>query len=266
MNIFVQPLDGSALVGEPRKLTSETRATSAIFLKGPDVVLYQKRLRRRRELPRPGGGRQDRQGHRPDALRQRARQHHRRPGGRSDHVLVTHNQRDPQVFDVYRVNARRRRAGGAQSRQHRRLADRPCRQVARRRRQRRPEHHPALPRRRGRRISAADHHRLPHQRPSGLLHLRRQEALRPIQPRPRQAGAGCHRPGQARCRGRNLRTAGSRPGRGRLLAQTPRADPGRLPDRQAAVQVLRRPDRNAVQEADGQAARLRLWPCRVEPR
>ena len=43
MNIFVQPLDGSALVGEPRKLTSETaRDISNFFWKGPDVVLYQK--------------------------------------------------------------------------------------------------------------------------------------------------------------------------------------------------------------------------------
>ena len=132
MNIFVQPLDGSALVGEPRKLTSETaRDISNFFWKGPDVVLYQKdfggdeNFHVRRWTPGPAS-------HRPDALRQRARQHHRRPGGRSG-PRAGHAQpaRSAGLRRVPRQRAqRRRRAGGAQSRQHRRLADRPCRQRA----------------------------------------------------------------------------------------------------------------------------------------
>ena len=262
MNIFVQPLDGSALVGEPRKLTSETaRDISNFFWKGPDVVLYQKDF----------GGDENFHVLAVDARTGKVTDLTPYDNVRAsiiddleddpDHVLVTHNQRDPQVFDVYRVNVR---SGAAEL-----VARNPGNIVGWQ-----TDHagraavasdglNTTLLYRddEGRRIPAADHHRLPHQRPSGLLHLRRQEALRPIQPRPRQAGAGCHRPGQARCRGRNLRAAGSRPGRGRLLAQTPRADPGRLPDRQAAVQVLRRPDRNAVQEADGQAAHT-TPPCR----
>ena len=132
MNIFVQPLDGSALVGEPRKLTSETaRDISNFFWKGPDVVLYQKDF----------GGDENFHVLAVDARTGKVTDLTPYDNVRAsiiddleddpDHVLVTHNQRDPQVFDVPRQRAqRRRRAGGAQSRQHRRLADRPCRQRA----------------------------------------------------------------------------------------------------------------------------------------
>lgn len=135
-------------------------------------------LRRRRELPRAGGGRQDRQGHRPDPVRRRARQHRGRPRRRPrPHPHQPQPARPAGVRRLPRQRAhRRRRAGGAEPRQHRRLADRPRRQGARRRHQRRPEHHPALPRRRSLGIPSALHHRLPHQRQPGLLHLRRQSS------------------------------------------------------------------------------------------
>ena len=107
MNIFVQPLDGSALVGEPRKLTSETaRDISNFFWKGPDVVLYQKDF----------GGDENFHVLAVDARTGKVTDLTPYDNVRAsiiddleddpDHVLVTHNQRDPQVFDVYRVNVR----------------------------------------------------------------------------------------------------------------------------------------------------------------
>ena len=171
-----------------------------------------------------------------------------------DHVLVTHNQRDPQVFDVYRVNVRSSAAElvarnpgnivGWQTDHAGKLraavASDGLNTTLLYRDDEAAEFRPLI---------TTDYRTSVH--PAFFtfddkLYAQSTEAA--------TSWRWLSSTRQARCRGRNLRTAGSRPGRGRLLAQTPRADPGRLPDRQAAVQVLRRPDRNAVQEADGQAA------------
>src|SRR5689334_19789338 len=43
LNVFVQPLDGSKLLGEPRKLTDETaRDVSIYYWKGSGTILYEK--------------------------------------------------------------------------------------------------------------------------------------------------------------------------------------------------------------------------------
>jgi dipeptidyl aminopeptidase/acylaminoacyl peptidase len=105
MNIHVQALDGSAPVGEVRRLTGETeRDISNFFWKGSDVVLYQKDF----------GG--DENFH---VLAVNARSGESRDltpweGVRAsieddleddpEHVLISHNQRNAEVFDVYRVN------------------------------------------------------------------------------------------------------------------------------------------------------------------
>jgi dipeptidyl aminopeptidase/acylaminoacyl peptidase len=105
MNIFIQALKSSETLGEPQRLTSETeRDISDFFWKGSETVLYQKDF----------GG--DENFH---VLAVNAK-----TGNVTDltpytdvrasieddleddpeHVLISHNQRDPQVFDVYRVN------------------------------------------------------------------------------------------------------------------------------------------------------------------
>ncbi|MDR0225209.1 MAG: S9 family peptidase [Burkholderiaceae bacterium] len=105
MNIHVQALEGSQPVGAPRQLTRETaRDISNFFWKGSEVVLYQKDF----------GG--DENFH---VLAVNARTGEAKdltPFDKvragiiddlqddADHVLVSHNQRDAQVFDVYRVN------------------------------------------------------------------------------------------------------------------------------------------------------------------
>nr|WP_233234897.1 S9 family peptidase [Bordetella sp. LUAb4] len=107
MNIFVQKLEGSTPVGEPRKLTSETaRDISSYFWKGSDTILYAKDF----------GG--DENFHvlainvADGKVTDLTPYEHVRAGIEDDleddpdHVLVSHNQRDPQVFDVYRVNVR----------------------------------------------------------------------------------------------------------------------------------------------------------------
>jgi dipeptidyl aminopeptidase/acylaminoacyl peptidase len=107
MNIFVQDLDGATPVGEPRRITGETaRDISNYVWKGSDTVLYAKDF---------GGDEnfhvlavnvhtgdvtdltpfeQVRAGIEDDLEDD------------PDHILLGHNQRDPQVFDVYRVNVR----------------------------------------------------------------------------------------------------------------------------------------------------------------
>lgn len=105
MNIFVQALDNAQPVGEPRRLTSETaRDISNFFWKGDDIVLYQKDF----------GG--DENFHVLAVNAQTGAAHDLTPYENvragieddlpddPDHVLISHNQRDPQVFDVYRVN------------------------------------------------------------------------------------------------------------------------------------------------------------------
>ena len=105
MNIFVQPLDGSRTVGEPRRLTAETeRDISNFFWKGPDIVLYQKDF----------GG--DENFHvlavnvKTGAITDLTPYEKVRASIEDDleddpdHILISHNQRDPHIFDVYRVN------------------------------------------------------------------------------------------------------------------------------------------------------------------
>ncbi len=107
MNIHVQALDGSQPVGEPRCITAETeRDISNFFWKGPDMVLYQKDF----------GGDENFHVLAVDAATGEATDLTPWEGVRAgivddleddpDHVLVSHNRRDPEVFDVYRVNVR----------------------------------------------------------------------------------------------------------------------------------------------------------------
>ncbi len=107
MNIYVQALQDGRPTGEPRRLTSETeRDISNFFWKGNDVVLYQKDF----------GGDENFHVLAVNALTGAAHDLTPYPGARAgieddlpddpDHVLISHNQRDPQVFDVYRVNVR----------------------------------------------------------------------------------------------------------------------------------------------------------------
>jgi dipeptidyl aminopeptidase/acylaminoacyl peptidase len=107
MNIFVQPLDGSKPTGEPRQLTRETeRDISNFFWKGNDTVLFQKDF----------GGDENFHVVAVNASTGKVTDLTPYQGVRSsveddleddpDHILVSHNQRDSQVFDVYRTNIR----------------------------------------------------------------------------------------------------------------------------------------------------------------
>jgi len=107
MNVFVQPLKGSTPVGEPRRLTAESaRDISIYYWKGSQRVLYTKDF----------GG--DENFHvvavdvktgkvtdltpgdkvRAEVLDDLANDPH--------HVLVSHNRRNAEVFDVYRIDLR----------------------------------------------------------------------------------------------------------------------------------------------------------------
>jgi len=78
LNVFVQPLKGSAPVGEPRKLTSETaRDIGTYYWKGSDTILYEKDFGGDENTHVVAVGRGEREDHRPDARRQGARRHHR---------------------------------------------------------------------------------------------------------------------------------------------------------------------------------------------
>lgn len=107
LNVFVQALDGSRLVGAPRKLTSESaRDIGIYFWKGNDTILYVKDFGGDENfhvvaVDVTTGGITD-----------------LTPGGKvraaienvlSDdpgHILVTHNRRNVKFFDVYRVDIR----------------------------------------------------------------------------------------------------------------------------------------------------------------
>ena len=107
MNIFVQSLHGSTPQGEPRRLTAETeRDIAQFFWKGSDTLIYEKDFHGDENFhvlavdaasgaltdltPFPGvrAGIQDDLEDDPD------------------HVLINHNKRNPEVFDVYRANIR----------------------------------------------------------------------------------------------------------------------------------------------------------------
>ncbi len=101
LNVYVQPLDGARPVGEPRRLTAESaRDISIYYWKGSDTILYEKDF----------GG--DENFHVVAVDLKSARITDLTPGklraGILDdlpddptHILVQHNRRDPQVFDVY---------------------------------------------------------------------------------------------------------------------------------------------------------------------
>ncbi len=107
MNLFVQALQGSELIGEARCLTRETeRDIAEYFWKGSDTLLYAKDF----------GG--DENFHVVAVDRESGMVSDLTPytdtrAGIADdlyddpeHVLIAHNQRDPQSFDIYRVNVR----------------------------------------------------------------------------------------------------------------------------------------------------------------
>lgn len=105
MNVFVQELAGSRPVGDPRRLTSETaRDISNFFWKGNDTILYEKDFNGDEnfhvlavnattgaltDLTPFEGVRASIE----DDLQENP-----------DHILIGHNRRNPQVFDIYRAN------------------------------------------------------------------------------------------------------------------------------------------------------------------
>ena len=105
LNLFVQALDGEKLVGEARQLTQETeRDLAGYVFKGNDVALFSKDF----------GG--DENFHVLAVNTRTGASLDLTPGEQvrasieddleddADHVLISHNLRNPEVFDVYRVN------------------------------------------------------------------------------------------------------------------------------------------------------------------
>lgn len=107
MNVCVQALDGSTPVGPVRRLTAETeRDISQFFWKGSDTIIYEKDFKGDENFHvlavDIGSG----------ALTDLTPF----PGVRAsieddleddpDHILISHNGRNPEVFDVYRANIR----------------------------------------------------------------------------------------------------------------------------------------------------------------
>lgn len=104
-NIFVQELEGSEPVGEPRRVTAEhQRDIAEYFWKGDETVIYAKDVNgdenyhvlavnvntgKITDLTPLKGVRAGVQDDLPDD---------------PDHILVSHNGRNPEVFDVYKVN------------------------------------------------------------------------------------------------------------------------------------------------------------------
>lgn len=107
MNIFVQSLDGSRPLGEPRQLTRESaRDIPNYFWKGPGTLLFTKDT----------GGDENDHVVAVDAASAKVTDLTPHAGVRAsivdpliedaEHILVQHNQRDKRAFDVYRVNVR----------------------------------------------------------------------------------------------------------------------------------------------------------------
>jgi dipeptidyl aminopeptidase/acylaminoacyl peptidase len=105
MNIFVQALNGSAPTGQARRLTSETeRDIAQFFWKGSDTVIYEKDFNGDENFHVLAVN--ARSGSLTDLTPFR--------GARAsieddlqddpDHILISHNGRNPEVFDVYRSN------------------------------------------------------------------------------------------------------------------------------------------------------------------
>jgi len=107
MNVFVQPLADGRPTGEPRRLTSETdRDIGNYFWKGSDTILFAKDF----------GGDENFHVVAVDAASGKITDLTPYENVRAsieddlpddpDHVLISHNQRDATVFDVFRVNVR----------------------------------------------------------------------------------------------------------------------------------------------------------------
>lgn len=107
MNIFVQALDGSRPVGEPRQVTRESaRDIPNYFWKGPGTLLYTKDF----------GGDENDHVVAVDAASGKVTDLTPHAGVRAgivdalvddpEHILVQHNKRDRRAFDVYRINVR----------------------------------------------------------------------------------------------------------------------------------------------------------------
>lgn len=107
LNIFVQPLEGSLPVGEPRQLTFESaRDISNYFWKGGDTLLYAKDF----------GGDENFHVVAVDAASGKITDLTPFDGVRAavlddlpedpQHILVQHNQRDKRAFDVWRVDVK----------------------------------------------------------------------------------------------------------------------------------------------------------------
>jgi dipeptidyl aminopeptidase/acylaminoacyl peptidase len=107
MNIFVQALDGSRPVGEPRQVTRESaRDIPNYFWKGPGTLLFTKDT----------GGDENDHVVAVDAATGKVADLTPHAGVRAsivdplvedaEHILVQHNRRDMRVFDVYRVNVK----------------------------------------------------------------------------------------------------------------------------------------------------------------
>ncbi len=107
LNVFVQPLKGSQPMGEPRRLTAETARDIDIYVwKGSDRILYSKDF----------GG--DENFHVVSVDVASGKVTDLTPGDKvrasildalpddPHHILVSHNRRDPELFDVYRIDLR----------------------------------------------------------------------------------------------------------------------------------------------------------------
>lgn len=105
MNIFVQTLEGSTPVGEPRRVTSETeRDIAHFFWKGSGTVLYEKDF----------NGDENFHVLMVDVVSGAVTDLTPYEGVRAsvqddleddpDHLLISHNRRNPEVFDVYRAH------------------------------------------------------------------------------------------------------------------------------------------------------------------
>lgn len=107
MNIFVQALEGAEPVGEARCLTQETeRDIAEYYWKGSDTLLYAKDF----------NGDENFHVVAVDVQSGAVTDLTPYPGARAgivddlyddpDHILIAHNNRDPESFDIYRVNVR----------------------------------------------------------------------------------------------------------------------------------------------------------------
>jgi len=107
MNIFVQALQGSEPTGEARRLTAETeRDIAQFFWKGSDTVIYAKDF----------NGDENFHVIAVDIETGETKDLTPFPGVRAsieddleddpDHILLSHNGRNPEVFDVYRADIR----------------------------------------------------------------------------------------------------------------------------------------------------------------